>query len=413
MSGPTRTLSHIPFFEALASSEETSEEWREVTAGLVTVRLFDAWMTEGVSVVASDSWSLLSVREAISRIETRHSIRSLLSSVVDAMDAAPTPRAATVAPRLLAYGRALQLDGQWALAGDVFNTIIAYSYASEEPDVYAAANMHLGRCLRMTADWNGALAAYRSAGDVAMMAGDTVTALRSRVGEAAVARDRGNLPLAESLLDETIQEAQSAGLKDIRSTALHARAAVAHRRGQFELAVQLGYDALQGSTGTDRDNILADLAASFFDLGARSVARDAYLVLAATAREQYTRWQSTINLIELAALDGSEPLFEQHRRELADAPLPAYLAAYYHLYVGRGYKLFQQLDTARSEMELALSIASANQLNQVIIEAEMALHDIKDGGVVILSQKSRTELPPEIVPAAAAIREMRALAGVR
>ena len=413
MSGPARTLSHIPFFESLAGCEETSEEWRDVTAGLVTLRLFDAWMTEGVSVLAPDSWSLLSVRESLSRIESRHSIRLLLSSIVDAMEAAPAPRAATVAPRLLAYGRALQFDGQWTLAADVFNTVIAYSYASEEPDVYASANMHLGRCLRMTTDWNGALTAYRSAGDVAMMAGDCVTALRSRVGEAAVARDRGNLPLAEALLDEAIQDAQAEGLTDIRSTALHARAAVAHRRGQFELAVQLGYDALQGSSGTDRDNILADLAASFFDLGARSVARDAYLVLAATAREQYTRWQSTINLIELAALDGSEPLFEQHRRELADAPLPAYLAAYYHLYVGRGYKLFRQLDTARSEMELALSIASANQLNQVIIEAETALREIEDGGVVILSQQSSVELPSEIMPAAAAIREMRALAGVR
>jgi tetratricopeptide (TPR) repeat protein len=413
MSGPQRTLSHIPFFEALASADEDSEAWRELTAGLVTLRLFDAWMTEGVAVVASDSWSLLSVREALSRVESRHSIRSLLSSVVDAMEAAPAPRAATVAPRLLAYGRALQFDGDWSLAADVFHSVIAYAYASEEPDVYAAANMHLGRCLRMTTDWSGALSAYRAAGDVAIMAGDTVTALRSRVGEASVARDRGNLPLAESLLDETIQEAQLAGLKDIRSTALHARAAVAHLRGQYELAVQLGYDALQESTGTDRDNILADLAASFFDLGARSVARDAYLVLAATAREQYTRWQSTINLIELAALDGSEPLFEQHRRELANASLPAYLAAYYHLYVGRGYKLFQQLETARAEMELALSIAAANQINQVIIEAELALREITDGGVVILSRQSSFELPSEIVPAAKAIREMRALAGVR
>ncbi len=412
MSGPHRTLSHMPFFEALAATKETSDEWRAVSAGLVTLRLFDGWIEEGESVVSSSSLSLKAVREAIAAIETRHSARSLLTSIVDAMVATGKRDLTTVAPRLMAYGRALQLDGQWSLAADVYSTVVTYARPIDEPDLYTAANMQLGASLRLCADWTGALAAYRTAGDVALMCGDTTTALRSRVGEANVARDRGNLPLAETLLDETIRSAESAGLADIRTAALHERAAVAHRRGNFELAVQLGHDALQSASGTQRDEILADMAASFYELGARSVARDVHLIIAATSQSQFKRWQSLINLLEIAAIDGSEPAFEQYRRELASAQLPALLSAYYHLYLGQGYRMFSRASQAKAEIERAISIASANQLNQVVIEAEMALDQIRDGGVVIIAERTDKEPSAAVEPAVRTIRNLRALAGV-
>jgi tetratricopeptide (TPR) repeat protein len=402
----------MAYFEALAAAKEQSDEWRALSAGLVTLRLFDAWIEEGESIVASSSLSLKAVREAIAAIETRHSVRSLLTSIVDAMVATGKRDLTTVAPRLIAYGRALQLDGQWPIAADVFRTVVTYARPIDEPDLYTTANMQLGASLRLCADWTGALAAYRTAGDVALMCGDTTTALRSRVGEANVARDRGNLPLAETLLDEAIRSAQSAGLTDICTAALHERAAVAHRRGNFELAVQLGHDALQDASGIQRDEILADMAASFYELGARSVARDVHLIIAATSQSQFKRWQSVINLLEIAAIDGSEPAFEQYRRELASAQLPAMLAAYYHLYLGQGYRMFSRASQARTEIERAISIASANQLNQVIIEAEMALDQIRDGGVVIIGERTEKAPSAAIEPAVRTIRNLRELAGV-
>jgi tetratricopeptide (TPR) repeat protein len=413
MGGPLRTLSHIPFFEALARSDETSEEWREVSAGLLTLRLFDAWMLEGATVVAADSWSLASVREAIEGIRARYSIRSLLSSVVEAMVAARTPSLNAAAPRLVAYGRALQLDSRWMLAADVFRTVLAHAHPSDEPDTVIAANMQLGRSLRIEADWHGALEAYRTAGEVAESSGDLMNMLRSRIGEANVARDRGNLPQAGAMLDETIEALKAAGLKELHALALHDRATVAHRRGDFALAVKLAYASLQGAKDPHaRDRVLADLAASLYELGVRSAARDAHLILAGTAQEQYTRWRATINLLEIASIDRSEPVFEQYRRELADASLPASLSAEYHLYVGRGYRMFGRMTEARSEITKAMSIAEAHQLNQLLIEAELSLKELEGHGRTGM-RHAEQEPPEEIAAVTSAIEEMRRLVTAR
>ena len=65
-----------------------------------------------------------------------------------------------------------------------------------------------------------------------------------------------------------------------------------------------------------RDRVLNDLGASFVQLGVYSAARDAYLVVAATAQEQYMRWTAMINLLDVAADERREPVFEQYRRDL-------------------------------------------------------------------------------------------------
>ena len=66
----------------------------------------------------------------------------------------------------------------------------------------------------------------------------------------------------------------------------------------------------------DRDRTLANIATGFRYLGLMDVARDAYLVLASTAQEQYIRWMSELNLMELAALQGMELDFDKYRRDL-------------------------------------------------------------------------------------------------
>ncbi|MGH7718884.1 MAG: hypothetical protein ACREON_08600, partial [Gemmatimonadaceae bacterium] len=199
-------------------------------------------------------------------------------------------------------------------------------------------------------------------------------------------------------------------LNEVRAVALHDRATVAHQRRQYDLAIQLGYEALKWFRDPrSRDRVLGDVAGSFSEIGLRDAARDAYLILAGTAQEQYTRWQATINLMEIAALDGSEPVFEQYRRELVDAPLPAGLAVYYHLYVGRGYRTFRNVDAARAALDRSIQIASENHLNQPLIEAEQTLQEIRDGGVVIVA--AIPEPSPAVVNVAGALKEMRAMAG--
>ena len=411
MSSTTGALQHQPFFEALAACDESSPAWRGMSAGFVTLRLFDAWMMEGRSVIAHDGWGVRSVREAIHLVGHGSAIRALLTSAVDAMEQAPAFSATTVAPRLMAYARALQFDGQWALAADVYRTVLVYAQPVDDADVLIAANMNLGACLRVLADFPEAHIAYTTAAEIATLRDDVMNVLRARVAEANLAADRGNLPRAELILDETITRAAQEGLRGIQAVALHDRSVVARRRGDGERAVSLAYEALEKSDDQSaRDRVLSDLAATFFDMGLRSAARDAHLVLAATAQEQYVRWAATINLLEIAAMDEREPVFEQYRRELVDAALPASLAAHYHYYVGQGYRMFQRLDAARSALRRAIEIATQCGLNQVLIQAEESLSQIGERDVLVPVELATTS--PRVTEVATAVRRMRSLVGV-
>ncbi len=68
MSSIARPLSHLPYFERLAELPSDGTEWRSVSAALVTLRLFDSWMTSGAEVVFDDAPGLNAVRDQIAAI---------------------------------------------------------------------------------------------------------------------------------------------------------------------------------------------------------------------------------------------------------------------------------------------------------------------------------------------------------
>jgi tetratricopeptide (TPR) repeat protein len=262
----------------------------------------------------------------------------------------------------------------------VYSTVIAHTNPLEDSDIAIDANMHLGYCAATLGNWELAAAAYSEAGQIAEASGDIVKVLRARLADAKLLTERGNLPEAATILDSAIDRAASHEVGEVTGLLKHQRGSVAFLRGEYERSIRFVYDAITAlQSPAARDRALGDLAAAFAELGCRSAARDAHLILAATASEQYTRWMATINLMELAAFDMREPNFEQHRRELADSSLPPSLAAVYHLYVGQGYQRFGKHDLAIQFIEQALDLASIHKLNRVYFEAEAALADAKSG----------------------------------
>jgi tetratricopeptide (TPR) repeat protein len=405
-----RTLRHLAFFEELAALDESDAEWRSVTAGLVVLRLVDAWMEEGPHVVTADAWGLRAVRAAIDDAPDGAPVRALLSSVVDAMEEAAVADMSAVAPRLLAYGRALEYEARYALAADVYRAVIAHTHPVEESDIASAAHLQLAACLRVSGNLSAAAEAYSIAGDIANASDDIVGVLRARMGDARIAIERGNLPRAEQLLDQTIAESGQHKLVDVRSTALHARAGVAFFRGDYEQSIRFAYEAMNTATAPrERDRILNDLATAFMKLGVLSAARDAYLVLTVTAQEQWTRWIATMNLMEIAARDGSETLFERYRRELADVALPPFIAADYHIQAGEGYQRLGRIDLARAQLARALAVAAEHQFNQVIFYVEDALKKVASPATV--AQATESTPSQEVQAIAGAIKRMREVAG--
>lgn len=402
MAQPDHTLRHLAFFEALGSLPDGSPDWAVSSAGLVTLRLVDSWLEQPQG---AGRWELGAVRGAILAVPPTDPSKALLTGIVDVIEQGAGGVAAVI-PRLMAYARALDFAGRWALAADVYTSVLAYADARADIDITIDANFRLAYCLRTLGQLDAAERAYAEAGRISATIHDMSRMLRAEVGAAKVALARGNVPLAERMLDATIARAADPSTRETRAIALHDRSTVAYHRGQYEHAIRFAYAALPDLTReSDRDRVLGDIAADFIALGVRSAARDALLVLAATAQEQYSRWGATLQLLELAVRDGSEPLFEQHRRELSGAPLGPEYRATFELSSGQGFRSFGREQLAREALRRAIAIAEQYGYNRILFSAERELAAMDEGARV-----ERTEnkpVPPSVRGIATALEQMR------
>jgi tetratricopeptide (TPR) repeat protein len=406
-------LRHLAFFEELAKLDESDASWRSVSAGLVTMRLVDHWLAGECCGVAVDSWAVSAVRGAIEEVSETTPVRRILTAIVDTMTSSSGLEFHTLCPRLIAYGQALEYDAKWSLAADVYQIVSEHADAEADADLVVTAHLRLGGCHRNMGDLDAAARSYDRASAVALPAGDLIGVLTARLGEAKVAMSRGNMPRAESILEETLEQAESAGLDDVRSRALTDRAYIAGSGGRYQQAIRFSYDALELSkTQRDRDHTLANIATGFRYLGLFDVARDAYLVLASTAQEQYIRWMSELNLMELAALQGMELDFDKYRRDLAAADFTPQLRVTYLVHVGRGYSALGNSEAGMPYLERAIQLASEYGLNQLMFEAEEAFVEAR-------RRRARRSLPSvEIVDSSIhdvidAIQCMKETAGIK
>jgi tetratricopeptide (TPR) repeat protein len=405
-------LRHLAFFEALANTDENDPSWRSLSAGLVVMRVVDDWIDAGYDTITSESWNVVSVREAIAELSDTTPLRRMLSAIVDTVVDSKGVNVHAICPRLMAYGQALEFDAKWMLAADVYQTIVAHADPQEDADLVVSAYIQLAFCLRSVERLDEATRAYARASEVALAAGDMMGVLRGRLGDAKIAIARGNLPHAESILDETITRAHAHGFGDVEARALGDRAYIAGSTGHHDRAIRYSYAALEASPNTrERDRILNNIATGFRLLGLHDTARDAYLVLATTAQEQYVRWLAEINLIELAAQQQNELHFDKYRRDLELEDLNPFLRITYLIHVGRGYQSLGKPDVGIPYLEQAIDTAAKYKLNQLLFEAEEALTTAK-----------RRERPsvPRATPTAEvsvknvidAVQQMKVMAGI-
>jgi tetratricopeptide (TPR) repeat protein len=400
-------LRHLPFFEFIAKRQENDPEWRFATAGLVVLRLVDAWVEEGQESIADDAWAIPNVRAAIDGVDRGTPIRSLLGRVLDGIEQAAGSIRELATP-LMAFGQALEFDAHWSLAADVYHTVLAHSDPIADADSTHAAHIRLGECYHNLGQHTEARATLRVAEDIATNAGDVIGILRARLEQAKVDLVEGKYTQADATYEETVNRAQGSAFDDVRSRALHGRANVAFNRGQYELSIQVAYQAMRCSQSPrERDRILGSIAVAFLELGVYSAARDAFMVLSATAQEQFVRWAATLNLLEIASQTSAETLFELHRRQLANQPLPPRMSTSYHLNVGLAYRRFGNYYRARVHLERAFAQAGEHGFTKYLLEAEEALHHLQKPAPP-LRQAATLSLDTEEV--AAAIHSMREVA---
>jgi tetratricopeptide (TPR) repeat protein len=413
VSETTGMLRHLVFFEELGKMEESDSAWRSVSAGLVVMRLVDQWVEDGPSKSRMDSWAVGAVREAVAQIADTTPIRRILTSIVDVMVSSPVIDMHTLCPRLMAYGQSLEYESKWPLAADVYQTIAAHAHPVEDSDLAIAAHLQLAFCLRTLGDLDRAAAVYAQASQLASAANDMIGVLRGRLGDAKIAIAKGNLPHADAIVCETLAQADEHHLTDIRVRALNERVHIAGLRGEYDRVIRYAYQSLEiAPAQRDRDRGLTNIATAFRYLGLTDVARDSYLVLVATAEEQYVRWVAALNLMELAAEQQSELQFDKYRRDFESVDLTPYLRVMYHLHVGRGYHALGQASLGVPYLEQAIELASKHKLNQLMFEAESALAEAVRVERKVVTRPTAPFMDDELQSVIDQIHNMKELAGV-
>ncbi len=370
-------IRHQVYFDTLGSMQEDSASWCAVFAGLSVMRLVDAYTDTGSSVDPANWAQLHSVRTAIEKVSEGDTVRGALTNVLDEVTNRGTIDE-TVCRSLMAYGRTLDYAAAWGLAIDVFSTVAKLTRPEKNAKLAVEAHVAVGGSARRNGDWDTSARAYSQAAYIADTLGDRQGVLTVQVGIANTYMAKGNLPQAQTILDDVLVQARDQELPQVQAIALHSRASLAGRKGDHAEGIKLAHEALNLTTSpTERDFVLEDIAAMFTELGLRESARDSHLIIAATTQSKMVRGTATINLMELASLDDMPEAFDSYARELAHAQLGPWLRAHYLLFLGEGMDRLGRRDAAEEALSEAISYAEANQIYQVSFKAQSALSAIR------------------------------------
>jgi len=201
--GPSVSISSVPphraFFEALGALPDGSPEWRAALAGLVTLRYLDAWSDSG-AVTDDLATERRAVENAINVLPANAPERIYLGGLVDASTTDRAKDLTRVVSLLLAYGRALQHRGSWALAADVF--LCAYracAQVAQQPvqcELATSALLRAAQCHCELGDTGAATRIHQVALSVGMAAGDAYALERTRAAIAKLTEEYGVAPAA-------------------------------------------------------------------------------------------------------------------------------------------------------------------------------------------------------------------------
>jgi tetratricopeptide (TPR) repeat protein len=122
--------------------------------------------------------------------------------------------------------------------------------------------MFLGRLSRQTGDFETAMAHYNHARQLGTDSGVHELVVRAMLGEATIARTRGNYPKARELYAAALESAETLADSALIAIARHGLMAVAEAAGDFESAICYAWQSYQAAGDTDRNRLelLAALA---------------------------------------------------------------------------------------------------------------------------------------------------------
>jgi tetratricopeptide (TPR) repeat protein len=315
----------------------------------------------------------------------------------------------SVCGSLLAYGRSLDYEASWGLATDVFSTVAKLTRPEKNARLAVEAHTAVGGAARRNGDWEVSARAYSQAAYIADTLGDRAGVLGVQIGIANTYLAKGNLPQAETILDDVIVQARDQDFPEMQGMALHSRGVIAQKRGKYADALKLAYDAFRLTVRpAERDQVLEDIAAIFAELGMRDSARDTHLIVAATAQTQLVRWTATVNLLELASIDGMKEAFDSYANQLASAETGPWVRAHFLLFLGEGLHRLGRTARAEETLQDAIAFSETNQFHEIAFKAQSALSSVRSSPRVVTPFVAPpTWVPDDVASVVRAMSELR------
>lgn len=366
-------LRHQPFLRRLAKTREQSAEWRLFAVTLRVLHRIDAWAEDDR---AADPTIEKELFEDVESLGDGAIARVLASGIALIANVSPRDEhRASMAGSLLKLDEALRFQCWYDLSLDVAQT--AMEFASQNDRLLWRSHVECAFAHRVLGDFVLSQAQYECCLQIAERLGDAEAVYRGRAGLTRIARERGNLPLAEELASDLVSWTAQQGDGELESQARQGLAVTLGLRGKYEDARQELERALILSSPEWRHRVLNDLAFVWAQTGDLERARDAFVDLAATNPERHCALMARVNLIQVFGSLGDAAAVDEQGDLLDDEVLPDALAVDFHMTLGTAYVALGRHDAALSRYERARVLAEQVGTGQTIIEADKQIDRLR------------------------------------
>jgi tetratricopeptide (TPR) repeat protein len=375
-------LNHEPFLERarLQREQERDGSARLALGAYVVARLINKLITMDESPEALDGfrWQLDAVRRHIDDLPADAPETAHLSGVA-AEVSAEGRSSPGLWMNLTAYAYFLEHEGRLDESLEILNLATRVQGRETSPADFTAYALFAARLNRQLARWDTATACYIAAEEAACACGDDISMFRSRLGQSAVHRGRGNLPCARELAEGVIRDATRLGLPEVQAMGYADLGVVCSLQGLQLEELEATYKAFRLTPDAhQRMQSLGDLGIGLCRIGAFQAARLAFEIVINSNTSFYVRSNSLVELMDLESTVGNRVSFERCRSMIEQnvGRLPPSLATDYQYKLGIGFMRFEQMTRARSALLAGLKLAETHQLNTYYFKIEQALKQL-------------------------------------
>lgn len=370
---------HEPFLER-ASAGEADGAGSSAVGGFLTLRFADRAAERADGQKEALAYQARATRDFLDDLPPSPEVAHLIEITKVARAVARGSSNHLLCAPLLAFAYWLEQELRLEEALDVVNSV--QRIGGLTPSEVVAATLQRARILRLLGQFDEARQAYAAAGVNAKAAGDSHSVLLSRIGDAIVSRQVGNLPASEKALRDVLKDAEALDDQDAQARAHHdLGVALDHRERPVEALTHFFAAFNLYQPETYRLRALSDVARAMKALGYQAAATRAFTLVVKSTTSLQVRTYAMLELLELAGMSRNRISFQRWHRELNALPdaLPPETTVDFEIKLGLGYRAFGNVRLAKRHLQSAARLAEECQLSEYAFGAESALRELAAG----------------------------------